>query len=513
MSKHILHCTEGGERLLDLIIRNKINMDFPCAGNHTCGKCKIYANGHLSPMTASEAAMLTREEIEAGIRMACFAKADGEVEVELPESHDNQIMSHGKGSIEIGEPIIPAGYYGAAIDIGTTTVVCKLYDAYGKELAVESELNAQRSFGADVISRINYGITNGNEIIHKAIISQLESMLSRLAVSAGIKRHMINTAVVTGNTTMLHFFAGLDPKGIGFVPFIPESLFDCEIRGILGGITAYVPPCVSAYVGADLVCCLLASKMCSRPETSLIIDIGTNGEMALSKEGLIYCCSTAAGPAFEGAGISSGMTASRGAISHVRMENQTPVYDTIGGERAIGLCGSGIIDAVSVMLDGSAVSASGRICREGSPLEQFIDSDNEVFTFQGTNVNVTQEDIRKVQMAKAAINAGVMTLSSHCKIEPEHIDVIYLCGGFGAFLDLHSAENIGLLPPESAGRTIILGNGAIFGAASLLLNKAKIDEIRSIISKCRYIELSDDDEFMDYYVDSMYFRHDEDEEM
>lgn len=501
----------SGELLSELLIREGMDVDFPCAGNHTCGKCKVRARGSLSPISASEAAMLTADEIEAGLRMACFAKVFGPVEVCLPERQGEQIMAHGKGTVSVGEPMIACGSYGAAIDIGTTTVVCKLYDHSGRELGVESELNAQRAFGADVISRINYGIMNGNEIICQAVVSQLETMLGRLAKGAGVPRHKINRAVVTGNTTMLHFFVGLDPKGIGFVPFIPESLFGCEVGEILSGVEVYIPPCVSAYVGADLACCLLASGMCAKKESSLIIDIGTNGEMALFKEGRLRCCSTAASPAFEGAGISCGMAASAGAIAHARLEGESISYDTIGGAEARGICGSGIVDITAALLEAEALLSSGRLERKGSAVTEAIDEENGFFTFPGSRVKVTQEDIRKVQMAKAAINAGVMTLSAHCEIEPEEIDVLYLCGGFGSFLNLFAAEKIGLIPPKSVEHTVVLGNGAISGAAALLLDKKKINDIKALIDSCGYIELSGSEKFMDYYIGSMSFGEEEEE--
>lgn len=511
MTKLTLHGSAEGEKLSDLIIRSGVRTDFPCAGNHTCGKCKVRASGALSPMSASEAAMLTEDEISSGVRMACFARAFGEAEVELPDESGMRIVEYGAGVASAAAPMIKEGFYGAAIDIGTTTVVCKLYDFYGKELGVESELNEQRPFGADVISRINYGIHHGNEPLHRAITDQLEAMLGKLAVRAGIPREKITSAVVTGNTTMLHFFAGLDPRGIGFVPFIPESLFGCRMNGPLEGVDAYVPPCVSAYVGADLVCCLLASGMCGRNGTSLIIDIGTNGEMALFKDGIAYCCSTAAGPAFEGAGISCGMNAADGAVSHVRLTEGKPVYDTIGNMPAAGLCGSGVVDAVSVMLEGGALTSTGRIKRD-CVLASLIDEDEEFFTLPHSSVRVSQEDVRKLQMAKAAICAGILTLSEKCGITPEKAEVLYLCGGFGSFLDLHAAENVGLLPAGSAERTVILGNGAVSGAASLLLDVSNINKVNAILAKCRYTELSNDDKFMDHYIGAMGFGHGEDEE-
>ena len=499
------------EKLDALMRRAGIEFDFPCAGNHTCGKCRVKVSGEFCPAQPSELAMLSDEDIKNGMRMACFANVSGPVTVEIPETGRQQIATDGFGTLRVSSPMMEEGCCGAAIDIGTTTLVCKVYDSSGVLVGVESELNAQQAFGADVISRINYGIQNGNEKVHEAIVGQIEKMLSRIAARAGIGRAKITHAVVTGNTTMMHFFAGLDPKGIGFVPFIPQSLFNTEHRDVLDGITAYIPPCVSAYVGADLVCCVLASGMYKKSDTSLIIDIGTNGEMALMRDGLLHCCSTAAGPAFEGAGISHGMVAAAGAISHVRCEDGRVIADTIDNAAPKGICGSGVVDTIAVLIEQSAILPGGRICRDDSPLAEMIDDEESAFTFPGCPVAVTQGDIRQIQLAKAAISAGVKTLFQACDLTEEAMDVLCLCGGFGSFLNLAAAETIGLIPENSRERTLVLGNGAIMGAAMLLLDADARNELGAIISAARYIELSGNDDFMDNYVEAMSFGELDDE--
>lgn len=513
MSRHTLYPNVPGELLSDLIRRAGLKFDLPCAGNHTCGKCRIKVSGDLSPVSHSEAAMLSDTDISKGFRMACFAKVFGMVEAEIPDVTGQQIVTSGTGCISADAPMMDEDCFGAAIDIGTTTVVCKVFDAKGHLVGIESELNSQQIFGADVISRINHGINHGNDVLHKKITAQLESMLAAIAVKNSIRRDRITDAVVTGNTTMLHFFAGLDPKGIGFVPFIPQSLFDDEHTDLLAGIRAYIPPCVSAYVGADLACCVLASDMTSKKETSLIIDIGTNGEMALFMDGSLHSCSTAAGPAFEGTGISHGMVAADGAITHVNYDRQTKelLVNTIGGAKAAGICGSGVVDTTAMLLDTQSLLQSGRICRDESLISEYIDENETKFKYPGTEVTFTQADIRQIQLAKAAISAGSGTLSDACSMTSDDLDVLYLCGGFGSFVDLAAAEKIGLLPAGSPEKTVVLGNGAVSGASMILLNTENRKKIREIVQKCHYIELSGNEIFMDNYIEAMSFGNREEE--
>lgn len=501
--------TAPGKLLSELLQASDIIFNLPCAGNHTCGKCKLLVEGALSPVSASERTLLTEEELTSGMRMACFARVLGPVTVTLPERGEENILADGTKILHVGESLMASDQYGAAIDIGTTTVVCALYAPGNPEpLAVERSLNHQQVFGADIISRIDYGIKNGNNDIHQAIVRQLESMLHSLAAQAQINRNDITHAVVTGNTTMLHFFSGLDPGGIGFLPFLPQSLFGTWHTGILRGIDAYLPPCVSAYVGADLVCCAMAAEMCERGGPALIMDIGTNGEMALLHDGTLYCCSTAAGPAFEGAGISRGMLAAPGAIAHVSPDISHGIkIDTIAGASPAGLCGSGIIDTAAMLLACGAMSEMGRMELAGHPLAEFVEDmpDNRLFHFPGTDITFSQDDIRKLQVAKAAIAAGIETLLSACGSRINDLDVVYICGGFGSFLDLKSAESICLIPPGSAECAVVLGNGALTGAATVLLDRSCIEKLQQIRSCSHYIELSDSPEFMDSYVDHMCF--------
>lgn len=500
------------ERLDHLLQRAGLFVHAPCGGRHSCGKCKIRVSGHVSSMTETERKYLAPAEIEANVRLACFTSATGPITVTVEPTDGSAILAdavslHGTdGCLQDG--------YGAAIDIGTTTVVCALFASDGRLLGTKSQVNHQQSYGADVISRINHASVFGAEPLHLAIIHQMEELLCALCCDCGIDRADVKQAVVTGNTTMLHFFAGLDPSGIGVAPYTPQSLFDAEYTNVLSGISCYIPPCISAYVGADTVCCMLFSGLFTKNENALLIDIGTNGEMALWVNGTLTCCSTAAGPAFEGSGITFGSIAKPGAIVSVKPERGQITYQTIGGQQAKSICGSGVIETIAAMLKLGCLDDTGRMENEDSRFASLFVKDERwgiALPFSECDVMLTQHDIRQIQLAKAAISAGAQTLLERSGIDQTELDVLYLCGGFGSSLDCAAAEAIGLIPSGSAEKSSVLGNAALKGAAMALLNANCREQLRAIAGSCHYIELSTDSEFIKRYIDNMNFpSHDTD---
>jgi len=498
---------QPGIRLDRLLQDHRLFLHAPCGGNHSCGKCKVRVWGELSAPSADELRFLSQEDLAEGVRLACFAQVFGPIQVALESTENNQILSDAL-TVHIADGALHG--YGAAIDIGTTTVVCALYAADGSLVGTESRVNCQQSFGADVISRINQIANAGTEALHSAIVSQIEDMLSALCSRHGISRSALRQAVVTGNTTMLHFFAGLDATGIGLAPYTPQSLFDCTYDNILDGISVYIPPCISAYVGADTVCCLLFSDLTNKNENALLIDIGTNGEMALYMNGILTCCSTAAGPAFEGSGIAFGSIAKPGAVVSVScdLEKQSFAFRTIDDQPAGSICGSGVIECLSAMRTLGLIDETGRIESEHPAFSHLLRRDDTLgltFFFPGSSVGLTQQDVRQIQLAKAAIAGGSETLLTHCSSSAEKLDTLYLCGGFGSSLNCSAAEKIGLIPPDTTNKAVVLGNAALKGAAMLLLSNACREQIRTIASECRYIELSTDMTFVERYIDSMNF--------
>ena len=499
---------EAGIRLDRLAQQEGIFLHAPCGGNHTCGKCKVHVSGALDAPTAEELRFLSPEERRSGIRLACFAHVMGPVSLRLESTENQQILSDA-AAVADADPSVQ-GECGAAIDIGTTTVVCALYRSDGTLLGTESRINCQQSYGADVISRIQKTSEVGLEALHRLILAQLEEMLATLCHRYEVDRRSLRRAVVTGNTTMLHFFAGLDPSGIGVAPYTPQSLFDTVEEGLLEGISVYLPPCISAYVGADTVCCLLFSKLTERRERALLIDIGTNGEMALFADGTLTCCSTAAGPAFEGSGITFGSIAKPGAIVAVRgdRERHTLSYTTIDGQPACCICGSGVIEGIAAMRLMSLLDVSGRMEGEHPYFRRFfrrMENGDLAFFFPQSAVALTQRDVRQIQLAKAAIAAGAETLLQRSGADFSQIDRLYLCGGFGSSLNCTAAEQIGLIPPGTAAKVNVLGNAALKGAAAVLLREKSRQQLREIARRCRYIELSTDLNFTEHYIFHMNF--------
>ena len=501
--------------IADVLHECKIEFSMPCGGNHTCGKCKVKATGCLSPMSKEEQKLLTLEEITEQIRLACFAKIEGDAVITVLSRKAENILTAGKMEAFSLEPItgeIPGGY-GIAVDIGTTTVVSCLYPLNTtKPVQIVSRHNQQSKYGADVISRIEYSNQNGVVPLQQTIVSQLNQSFAELCQKQNISLDAVKGCVITGNTTMLHLLCGLDPRGIAVAPFTPQSLFGEMFSPKQIGLSLpedcllYLPRSISSYVGADITCAILASGMTEQPGNSFIVDIGTNGEMALMANGNLKCCSTAAGPAFEGAGIRMGMSAHNGAINRVWLEDGKIAYSVIGNEKAVGICGSAIIDAVAVFRRCGLIDETGLIDQDSENGAQYLAEDDEpALKIGDSGVVLTQSDIRKIQLAKSAVCAGIDTLIHECGITAEQIDTFYIAGGFGSFIDKNSAAAIGLIPREVVDRVTVIGNGAGSGATMILLSSSKRQQSESIAASAEDVELSSNAYFMDRYIDRMMF--------
>lgn len=430
-------------------------------------------------------------------------------------------------AVEPGDTV--PGLYGAAFDIGTTTVAAYLYDLNSGSLrAVGSMLNPQRRYGADVISRIDYSGRSADNLKEMRILITdcINELLEQISNKAGIRQNDIYTAVFSGNTTMLHFLMGLDASGIAVSPFIPVTCGMARFSAKDGGLRINANgfgtalPCVSAYVGADTVAAILSCGMYELDGTALLVDIGTNGEIVLGGKDRLIACSTAAGPAFEGANIRFGMGGVTGAIDSFA-GGPNFRYTVIGQARAKGVCGSGIIDAVSVLLDAGVIDETGRFAdaEEDNDLPPEVSSRltdiDGVRAFilapghessTGEAICITQKDIREIQNAKAAIAAGIETLINHSGIGYENIKKVYLAGGFGSSIHTGSASRIGLLPAALADRVEAVGNASGSGASECLLSRKMLDVARSIATKVEYIELSASSYFTEKYVDNMFFQ-------
>ncbi|MGI6705298.1 MAG: ASKHA domain-containing protein [Clostridia bacterium] len=416
--------------------------------------------------------------------------------------------------------------YGVAVDIGTTTMVGYLLDLNtGSQLDVYSMLNPQRSYGADVITRTDYTVENANglEFLSGLVHQELNRMLEVFEERQSIRKENIYQMVVVGNTIMMHIFAGLPVRNIAVSPFIPvySRGFSLDTREMGLRIhpngKIHLLPCVAGYVGADTIAAVMASGMDQNDDISLLIDIGTNGEIALGNREKIVACSTAAGPAFEGAHIRHGLGGVRGAISKVELRDDGVSYVTIGGDPARGICGSGIVDVVSEMKNIGLIDIMGRIQdRDSIKVKKIADrivplEDKPAFLLVSKEEGATediyiyQKDLREVQLAKAAIASGIRILMKEMNISFDQIDHVYLAGGFGNYIDYKHACNIGLLPLELQEKLASIGNGAGVGAKMALLFEGDMNRAEEIRKKTQYVELSTRMDFQEVFVEMLMF--------
>lgn len=453
----------------------------PCGGRGMCGKCAVLLEGVISEPNAAE--------LRCGARLACQAAALGDACVILPE--ELPMAQIEAGCAAALQPVQPMpGKFGAAIDVGTTTLALRLYDlASGECLSSATMLNPQTSVAADVIGRIDAAMHGAQEKLRVSIESALQALLLRACAQAGCADSEVASLVITGNTTMLYLLTGRDPTALSHAPFQADCLFDTECQ--LLGRTAYLPPCLHAFVGADTACALLASRMLDSHETALLCDIGTNGEIALWHQGKLCIASTAAGPAFEGAGISCGCGSIPGAIDQVSVIGDELSIHTIGEKAPAGLCGSGLVDAVTALLTTGFLDETGAMEQDAYPL--------------APGVTLTQKDIRAVQLAKAAMAAGVAALLHDAGCRESDVAAVYVAGGFGSHLSIESAASIGLISADLADRVQVIGNAALDGAAMLLLDAALRQKLRWMSGHAKHVRLDGNAFFSERYIEEMFF--------
>ncbi|MCC8123130.1 MAG: ASKHA domain-containing protein [Oscillospiraceae bacterium] len=497
-------CRTEGARLTDLV-----SVSQPCGGKGTCGRCRVLAVGALSPVTAEERKLLTDHELEEGWRLACAARALGDVEIRLPQAQVFDQISQGEdGHIRPVEPIFSR--YGLAVDIGTTTVAARLFSMDGPVMGVGMK-NPQTAYGADVISRIEQAIHGREGPLTAAIRRALATIMDTLCEKCGISAQEVTGLVVTGNTTMLYLLTGRNPVSLSAAPFAADYLFGEFMSGaeleLPGTARVYFPRCVSAFVGADITTAILASGMAHSVRPGLLVDLGTNGELALWHGGQFHCCSTAAGPAFEGVGIHMGVYSVRGAIDKVWIDEGKICYSTIGDEAAVGICGSGIVDALAVMLEAEVIDETGAFCDNmpAAYADYILETENGPAFHIGGGIIVTGADVRSVQLAKGSIRAGMETLLDAAGVAKSELDVLYIAGGFGSFINIASAVSIGLIPEELAGKVKILGNAAQVGAAMLLCDQGRIAESEVLARQGETVHLEANPVFTEHYINHMLF--------
>ncbi|NIA29889.1 MAG: DUF4445 domain-containing protein [Actinobacteria bacterium] len=415
--------------------------------------------------------------------------------------------------------------FGVAVDLGTTTVVCKLVDLIsGKVLATNSRMNAQRFYGEDVISRISYSIDHegGLLVLQKAIVDQLNEMLSEMVQEAAIDANSVYEMVVAGNTVMEHLLLGVSPHYLAELPYVPAFKKSFSVRASEMGININAQgnictfPIIGRYVGGD-TCSLLLTFSDNLKGSWLAVDIGTNGEMVLAHNGKLTSCSTAAGPAFEGAHISCGMRATSGAVSRVNVDQTGLHIQVIGESKPTGVCGSGLIDAIGSFRQLGLISETGRIVvgdEIGEETEEFARDlakaqDNERYLILVENedkkITLTQRDVREIQLAKGAIAAGIEILLKNAGLTAVDLDAVYLAGAFGQFIRRDMAVAIGLVPNVPLEKIHFIGNAACAGAELALVSKEERMKAEKMAESTEYIEISTDPDFQDIFAEKMMF--------
>jgi len=486
-----------GTRLSEVLEKYGDGFYLPCGGKAKCLRCRVRAEGKVSAPSNIEFKAFTTEELAQGYRLACVSRAEGDMVLEYHPSTFYNISIDGERQKVKVNPFFSK--YGVAVDIGTTTICASLFSAKGLIDSFAMK-NPQVSFGLDVISRIECAISGKGEMLKELVCSALQEIIIKLAKGAKIETGEIDAAIITGNTTMLYLLVGQNPEALAHAPFIADRLFGEFIPSTLlfddpqlnESIRVYLPHCISSFVGADITTSILASGLYKKDNNSLLVDIGTNGEIVLWHDQCLYICSTAAGPAFEGGELSCGVAGIEGAVDHVWLEDGKVEYSILGKYKVSGICGSGIVDAIAVMLKLGIIDETGAFKDKS---EFIIDK----------NVFVNQADVRKIQLAKSAIRAGMETLLILTELNWESIDTLYIAGGFGNFLNLDSASEIGLIPSSVLKRTRVIGNSALSGASMMLLQKDLLKTTGEIVAKAREISLEKSNIFSEQFIEQIYF--------
>lgn len=514
--------TDGTQSILSLLQQNNIYADAPCNGNGTCGKCKVLVKGCVSPLTQVEQKLLSAQEVSANVRLACRIFPVGDAEIQLDLADKFGVQSEGIADkydilTRVNSNALQHSI-GLAVDIGTTTIACYFYDLKsGTRIHTCSGLNEQRAFGADVISRINTSIEreDGLKLLQSTVVAELNSFIADFCAEYHFSKENICDVIVAGNTVMLHLFGGYNPNKIAVAPFTPTSLFGFDLNAYELGLDVatttkvFLTDCISGYVGGDITVGVLSSGAYMSEKPCIFIDIGTNGEMAIGDKTAFTCCATAAGPAFEGAHIKYGVGGIAGAIDAVSITDEGEIsFTTIGGVSPVGICGSGIISAIAALVKLGVIDETGRLDEEYIPeklLYRYNDDDTCFVLDVASGIAITQKDVREVQLAKAAIAAGINTMLHEKQLTFTDIDKVYLAGGFGSFIDKRAACDIGLLPKALFNKIHTVGNAAGMGAIRLLLNGESIEELHELTRRFTYYELSGDAFFQDDYIEQMCF--------
>ncbi|MBK5092704.1 MAG: DUF4445 domain-containing protein [Actinobacteria bacterium] len=499
---------------MDAALLAGVWIDAPCGGEGRCGKCRVKLSGETAPPTEEELEHLSPEELRGGIRLACQAVVTGPLSVEPTgvvawASAKTGLLGQATLAVDLPElsaKTCTAPPLGAALDAGTTTLCVSLIDlTTGDRLAVASAENPQTRLGADVMTRIDRCRNDPDCLseMQTEVTASFNGLLADVTAEAGRITSDIVRVISVGNTTMIHLLIGEDPSPLGSYPFEPTLQGPVDIPASSVGIEAaegarlLSPRFLSGFLGADIVAVILVSGMDRSAEDCLVVDLGTNGEIAVGNRERMAACSTAAGPAFEGMQISSGMRAVPGAIESLS-RNGLLLPRVLGGGEPAGICGSGLLDAVAALLEAKLLNPSGRLAppsdSEGTAAGRIRNSNSmrEFVLSPGSDITLTQKDIREFQLAKGAVRSGIEVLASRLSLEYEKLTKVFLAGVFGNFLKPASAVAVGLFPEALEGRIDFAGNAALLGAEMMLASEREWNRALDISRAVEVVELSGD---------------------
>lgn len=498
---------EEGESLMNALIREGYYMSAPCGGKGRCGKCGIQVLEGEAPVSHEDEKRFSTQELENGWRLSCrlYPAEDLKIAFTLNDESRFEILSDCKN--EETDTVFEENGYDIAVDIGTTTIAMELLGKdSGRNLHTVTCINSQRAYGADVISRIQASVDGKKEELQNSIRQDLLKGIRQLTKEAGISLKKVERVAIAGNTTMGHLLMGYDCDTLGVYPFEPVNID--FIKGAFGELLGSeecdakveLLPGISAYVGGDIASGLYACGFDKSEEICLLVDLGTNGEMALGNKDRILVTSTAAGPAFEGGNITWGTGSVAGAICSVKIQDREASVKTIQNKPPVGICGTGVVETAVELVKAGIVEETGLMDEDyfddGFPLAR---------TDDGRTIVFTRKDVREIQLAKAAIRAGAETLMLRYGVKKEQIARVYLAGGFGYKLDKDKAIAIGMFPAEFRDRIETVGNSSLSGAAAYLKNSDGEEVLNQLIEASSEINLSADKDFNKFYMDYMMF--------
>ncbi len=552
-----------GTSLLSVLAEQGVYMTAACGGNGCCGKCKVRLVSGVTKATEADRKFFNEEQLAQGMRLACeaYPTEDCRVVIESGDEADFEIVAEYRGKltgtgdddrepVQDDMPMQRAGEdrksgeacaeadnrgdgarYDIAIDVGTTTIAAALVSCVDNTVCkTVAEVNHQRAYGADVISRIQAANEGKLGKLSDCIRKDLYGIMQKLLEESGKDFSRIRRISVAGNTTMQHLLMGYPCETLGMYPFEPVNIslthaafselfadaakdFQTDMDSGTGSeevlghsetgkgdIDVVLLPGISTYVGADIAAGLLACGFDRAEEINVLIDLGTNGEMAIGNRDKILVTSTAAGPAFEGGNISCGMGSVRGAICEVEINGTDVRCTTIGGKAPMGLCGTGVIETVSELLKEEWIDETGMLD------EDFFDNGFVLArTPKGEDIVFTQKDVREIQLAKSAVRAGLETLLLRYGVTYDEIGTLYLAGGFGFRMNLAKAAAIGLLPEVLLDKTVAVGNSSLEGAVEFLADDLSAARMKRLIQIAEEVPLASDKDFNRLYTDYMFF--------